>query len=160
MRLRLVWPVALAVLCSGVARPSASTLSARLVGTWRVIQHQERKSPQEDWKDDYGPHPAGYLMYDAAGRMAVQIARVPRPPFTAKDGEPTPAAARAAIDGYVAYFGTFRVDERTGVVTHHVESSLWPDYVGTDQHRPAVLQGDRLTLSDGKTWRVVWERVR
>ena len=59
----------------------------------------------------------------------------------------------------MAYFGRYSVDERTGVVTHHVESGLWPDYVGTDQIRPAKLEGERLILSDGKTWRVVWERV-
>jgi hypothetical protein len=52
------------------------------------------------------------------------------------------------------------VDEAAHAVTHHVEGSLNPSYFGTAQLRPATLEGDRLTLSDGKTFRVVWERVR
>jgi hypothetical protein len=45
------------------------------------------------------------------------------------------------------------------VVTHHVEGSLAPDYTDTDQPRPFTLTGDRLEISDGKTWRRVLERV-
>ncbi len=52
------------------------------------------------------------------------------------------------------------MDEKAGVVTHHVEGSLRPSYLGTDQRRPAKLEGDRLVLSDEKTFRVVWERVK
>ena len=46
------------------------------------------------------------------------------------------------------------------IVTHHVEGSLRPSFFGTDQLRPAMLEGSRLTLSDGgKSFRVVWERI-
>jgi len=41
-----------------------------------------------------------------------------------------------------------------------VEGALAPDYINTDQPRPFRLEGDRLELGDGKTWRVVMERVR
>jgi hypothetical protein len=45
------------------------------------------------------------------------------------------------------------------VVTHHVEGSLAPDYTDTDQPRPFTLTGDRLEISNGKTWRRMLERV-
>jgi hypothetical protein len=91
--------------------------------------------------------------------MSVQIARMPPPRFASgKDRSPTPEEGREAYLGYVAYFGKYSVDETTRVVTHHVEASLMPSFVGTDQRRPATLEGNRLTLSDGKTFRVVWER--
>ena len=35
-----------------------------------------------------------------------------------------------------------------------------PDYTDTDQARPFKLEGDRLEIGDGKTWRRVAERVR
>ena len=52
-------------------------------------------------------------------------------------------------------------------VIHHVELSLFPNWVGSDQQRWVELAGDRLTLSAsplllaGKPQvpRLVWERV-
>jgi hypothetical protein len=46
------------------------------------------------------------------------------------------------------------------VVTHHVEGSLAPEFTDTDQPRPFKLEGNRLEITDGKTWRRVLERVR
>ena len=45
------------------------------------------------------------------------------------------------------------------VVTHHVEGSVHPDYTDTDQPRPVKLEGDRLEIGVGETYRRVFERV-
>ena len=76
------------------------------------------------------------------------------------DFTPTPKEAKAVYLNYVAYFGTFSVDEKLHVITHHVEGSLIPSYIATDQQRPFSLNGDRLEIGDGKTWRRVLERVK
>jgi Lipocalin-like domain len=52
-------------------------------------------------------------------------------------------------------------------VVHHVELSLFPNWVGTDQQRLVELAGDRLILSARplllagqlQVPRLVWERV-
>jgi hypothetical protein len=67
---------------------------------------------------------------------------------------------KTAFTGYVAYFGTYTVDAAKSVVIHHVEGSLKPSFIGTDQPRPFTLAGDRLIIGDGKTWRRVLERVK
>jgi hypothetical protein len=51
------------------------------------------------------------------------------------------------------------VDIKKHVVTIHVEGSLAPDYTDTDQPRPFKLEGDRLEISDGKTWSVCADRA-
>jgi hypothetical protein len=66
----------------------------------------------------------------------------------------------------VAYAGqyTFNGDR----VVHHVELSLFPDWVGTDQHRFPELSEHELTLSvrplllGGKQQvpRLIWQRVQ
>ncbi len=147
---------------AGVAPPPASPkLADQILGRWRLVSIENRDDPSRDWELRYGSSPVGDIAYGADGRMSVQIAKMPRPKFASgQDTSPTPEEAREAYLGYVAYFGTYTVDETARVVTHHVESSLRPGYAGTDQRRPAALEGDRLTLSDGKTFRVVWERVR
>jgi hypothetical protein len=140
----------------------APTLAERLPGTWRLVSYERRESPDAAWTRRFGDHPKGYIMYDATGHMMVEFEKMPPPAKFASgdDWNPTPDEARAALLGYIAYFGTYTVDEAAQAVTHHVEGSLNPSYFGTDQLRPATFEGDRLTLSDGKTFRVVWERVR
>jgi hypothetical protein len=137
-------------------------LHEQLRGTWRLVSYESSKTEGKDWFKRFGEEAKGYIMYDPTGHMMVGFEKMPPPPKFASgdDWNPTADEARAAYLGYVAYFGTYTVDEAAHAVTHHVEGSLNPSYFGTGQLRPATLEGDRLTLSDGKTFRVVWERVR
>ena len=75
-------------------------------------------------------------MYDATGHMMVEFEKMPPPAKFASgdDWNPTPEEARAALLGYIAYFGTYTVDEAAHAVTHHVEGSLNPELL---RHRPA-----------------------
>ena len=96
--------------------------------------------------------------------MHIQVMKVPPlKPFPEANSDtdklPTPEHALAAFTAYLAYFGTYTVDTKKHVVTHHVEGSLSPDYTDTDQPRPYKLEGDRLEIGDGKSWRRVLERV-
>ncbi len=74
------------------------------------------------------------------------ISRTGRARFAAGDllSGTTEEKARAG-EGFVAYAGrySFHGDH----VVHHVELSLFPNWVGTDQQRTVELAGDRLTLS-------------
>ncbi len=148
-----------------VAFAQGPTEGARsLAGTWRVIEFADLDS-NGTWQYPFGEHPRGYFVYDPTGHVHIQIMKVPPlAPFpeakTADGKPPTPEHALAAYNAYVAYFGTYTVDEAKHVVTHHVEGSLAPDYTDTDQPRPFKLQGDRLEIGDGKTWRRVLQRVR
>jgi hypothetical protein len=67
--------------------------------------------------------------------------------------------------GLVAYAGRYSFyGDR---VVHHVELSLFPNWVGSDQERSVELAGDRLALSASplllagqqRVPRLVWERV-
>jgi lipocalin-like protein len=49
------------------------------------------------------------------------------------------------MEGFVAYAGRYRFHGDR--VIHHVELSLFPNWVGSDQQRWLQLAGDRLTLS-------------
>ena len=145
---------------------SASTnLRRQLVGTWRLVTFEDRKDkndPNSEWIYPHGKNPKGYIIYDETGHVTIQIMRTPPPSKFAsgKDDRPTPEEAQAAYDGYVAYFGTYSVDEARHIVIHHVEGSLRPSYIGTDQERPFELSGDRLIIGDQKTWRRDLERVK
>jgi Lipocalin-like domain len=90
-----------------------------------------------------------------------------RRPFKSEDpSRASPEELKDAFDGYFAYFGRYTVDERAGTVTHHLEGGSYPNFVGTDQRRLFMLQGDRLVLSappermggSEVTYVATWER--
>jgi hypothetical protein len=54
---------------------------------------------------------------------------------------------RKAVTGFVAYFGTYDVDEASHTVIHHVEASLIPSWVGTDLKRNFQFVGGSLVLT-------------
>jgi hypothetical protein len=144
-----------------VRRPAQG--AHELIGTWRLVEFADIDKDGK-WQYWYGEHPRGYFVYDATGHVHVQIMKVPPlAPFPESNFDagkmPSPEHALAAYTTYLAYFGTYTVDTKNQVVTIHVEGSLAPDYTDTDQPRPYKLEGDRLEISDGKTWRRVLERV-
>jgi hypothetical protein len=163
--MKMIHALCCSLLLVGVAsaqRPAGEAHA--LIGTWRLVEFADLDKGGK-WQHKYGEHPRGYIVYDASGHVHVQIMKVPPlapfPEAETGDGkQPSAEHAFAAYTAYTAYFGTYTVDEKKHVVTHHVEGSLRPDYTGTDQARPFKLEGDRLEIGDGKTWRRVLERVR
>jgi hypothetical protein len=158
----------IALACVAGPHPDPSTAGAALVGTWRLVSNEEHRA-DGSVTAAWGSHPAGSLMYQANGRMAVQLMDTRRGKFASEDRMAgTPDEVKRAFEGYLAYFGTYTVDERAGVVVHHVEGASFPNLIGTDQRRTFVLSGDRLTLSTPpmvragrrSTYVLVWERQR
>ena len=65
-------------------------------------------------------------------------------------------------DAKGGYFGTYRVDESAGTITHHIEGSWFPNLVGTEQVRQYSLDGSRLSLHAETPWgrvTIVWKKV-
>jgi hypothetical protein len=136
------------------------------VGTWRLIGTDFRDADGNPHQP-YGEHPSGVLIYDANGHMAGQIVRMDRPRFSGNSVfKATRDELRAAIEGYVAYFGTYEINAQDGTITHHVEGCLLPHWLGTDQTRSFEFSGNRLTLRTPPvrfavvlTGAFIWERV-
>jgi Lipocalin-like domain len=136
-----------------------------LVGAWRLVSW-ENQAADGQVTHPMGTDPIGYVLYTADGRFSITISRRDRAGFAAGDllSGTTEEKARA-MEGFVAYAGHYTFDGDR--VIHHVELSLFPNWLGSDQERWVELAGDRLTLSAsplllaGKQQipRLVWERV-
>lgn len=117
-----------------------------LLGTWAFVASEWRRADGKH-ANPFGEAAVGVLTYDTAGYMAAQIMRAGRPP--GPDLPPTiDAAFASAVPGFLAYFGTYEIDEAKAVVTHTVVASSFSAWVGTSHHRRFVIVGDQLTLSD------------
>ncbi len=129
----------------------------RFVGTWKLVSI-ESASPDPM----RGANPIGLIYYDAAGNMAVQIMPDGDRPKWKQGESPTPEQAKEAIAGYVAYFGTYTVDEKARTVSHHRKGTINAGGVGVDYVRRYELTGDRLILTpvENPSTHLTWKRVR
>ena len=142
--------------------------SDRFVGTWRLLECYGK------WSDGrisypYGDKPEGQLIYDGHGNFSGQIAGSGRPAFeTGNLLKGTPEEIKTAFEGYIAYYGTYEVDESKGQVTHHVQSALFPNWIGDIQTRDFEFEGKKLRLNTQPikgsradlTNTLLWERAQ
>jgi len=152
---------------------STPTMRQQLVGAWRLVSI-EVSGPEGSLPDPfYQPGSTGLIVYDVSGWMSVQIAGPRRTPWKSpadrnvgNRGQDAPLKA-AAFDTYYAYFGTWRLDEATAVVTHQVNASLIPAEAGAHYVQTVHIDSaGRLTLTSTDTVggepvvrTKVWERV-
>lgn len=129
-----------------------------LVGTWKLVEAEDRASPNDPWiPGTFGTPPSGYFIYDASGHCSVQIMTVPPVALAAPD-MPTPAEALEIFNNYIAYYGTYTVAD--GFIHQQVEGAWDPSQVGTEQARPYELaDSDTLIIGDQLTYRRTLKRV-
>lgn len=136
------------------------------VGTWRLVEWTLTLDGVPAAKP-FGGAPVGLLTYTADGRMCATLSRSDRPQLDAPTLAAAPVSDRAeAAAGYLAYAGTYEV--HGDVVNHHVEVSLFPNWVGGVQQRLVAWEDGDLVLSsvgtatrDGRTAvnRLQWRRI-
>ena len=145
-------------------------LSAALPGTWRLASRIDtdadgRRRPEPTLGED----PVALLIYDRAGHFSAQFMRRDRsgPAAPASVVQPGGGNNTAASGGYDAYFGTYAVDDATGVVTQWLAGALSAANVGAVLSRAMEVRGDELTIglattaADGTpvTRTLTWARV-
>src|SRR5262245_12377934 len=102
-----------------IPKAPAKSLSSRFVGAWKLVGIETRNAKGEVVPPAGGAvNRTGYIIYDAAGYVAVSILPVTRK--TNAGAQITPDEAKAALGGYAAYFGTFTPDESGTFVVHHL----------------------------------------
>jgi len=137
----------------------------QFIGTWKLISAEVR-SEDGQINYPYGTDAIGYIIYNPDGYMAVVIMNANRTKFGSQDIKSGTTEEKAsAAETYVSYCGKYEIHEHT--VIHHLDVSLFPNWINTDQERFFKFEGNRLTLSTdpflilGKqqTAHLIWEKV-
>ena len=128
---------------SGQTTPTSDE-AKRFIGTWRLVSDSS----------------TGLMYYDSLGNMAAQVMpNRARPKYAG--AQPTPDEAKEALTGYLAYFGTYSVDERAHTITHHRKANINPGQINDDAVRRYEFSGDRVILTPADSGnRIVWERAK
>jgi hypothetical protein len=73
---------------------------------------------------------------------------------------------KAVVQGSIAYFGTYNVDEDGHMFIVHIGGSTYPNWVGTDQKRIFAITGDELKYTNANRSAgagvalVLWKRAK
>lgn len=141
-------------------------LNEQFIGTWRLDDYEYERSDGEKIYP-FGDNPCGILIYTAEGFVSAQISRRERKKFGSRSRwNVTTEEMVQAYKDYLAYFGTYQIEESAGQITHTVEGSLFPDYIGSLQVRLYVHSAGQLILrtppmpagAHTVTGRLVWSR--
>jgi Lipocalin-like domain len=128
---------------SGQTAPTSDE-AKRFIGTWRLVSDSS----------------TGLMYYDSLGNMAAQVMpNRARPKYAG--AQPTPDEAKEALTGYLAYFGTYSVDERAHTIAHHRKANINPGQINDDAVRRYEFSGDRVILTpvDSRN-QIIWERAK
>ncbi len=116
------------------------------LGVWKIVSYEFRLRDGILIRP-MGQGVRGLLIYDPSGWMMLQIMDPERPCFESGDWlQGTPGEIQSAWEGAFAYYGTFEVDNRRGMVIHHIQGAAFPNWIGTERELFAELADDTLTL--------------
>jgi hypothetical protein len=114
----------------GNAVSQQKSLKEQLVGTWAFVSSTGKLA---DGSAVWGTNPQGQLSFDANGRYSIIIVRSDMTKYASNNRmQTTPAEDKATVQGAVAYFGTYTVNEADRSYTNHVLGSSYPNWNGAD----------------------------
>jgi opacity protein-like surface antigen len=151
----------LLALVAALSSAQAQPVAQRLVGSWELVNYEIIAA---DGARRPGAYDRGQISYDSSGRMSAHLMNSAN---TSEQAPQTDDARAAAYRRYLGYWGPFVVDDAKGIVTHIVDGSSNPSWVGSRQVRYYELSADnaQLTLSlrdaNGRTTQaLVWKRSK
>jgi hypothetical protein len=150
MNRRSILGISMAVVSGGAlvaanAVAQQKTLKDQIVGTWVMVSNITTRADGTK-VDTFGPNPKGIAVFESNGRMITVVTRSDLPKF-ASNNRATGSADenKAAVQGTIAYYGTYSIDEAQKSLSIQIESATYPNWSGTTQKRTIVLSGDELT---------------
>ncbi|MVZ64468.1 hypothetical protein GQF61_01275 [Sphingobacterium sp. DK4209] len=124
-----------------------TTIKNELIGTWTLLSYIEIPTNGADSTFPMGKSPVGTIMYGADGYMSVQISNPARQKFNSNDRYVADAAEmEACVKGFIAFSGSYHIDNKQAVVKYHINNSSYPNWEGEIQERKVDFEGDILYL--------------
>jgi hypothetical protein len=115
----------------------------------------------------YGENARGMLVLTADGHYSIVVGRATLPKFAAGSRtKGTPEENKAIIDGSIAHFGKYTIDDGGKSITFTPQMATFPNWDGAAQKRALKVAGDTLTYTvtapsaGGGPNDVVWKRVK
>ncbi|OWW18461.1 lipocalin-like domain-containing protein [Noviherbaspirillum denitrificans] len=141
------------------------SLKEQIVGTWKYISVDNIR-PDGSRVPLFGPNPQGRVTFDNQGNYVLMTSRADQPKFASGNrNEGTNDEYKAVVQGSIAHFGKYEVNEADKSITFHIEASTFPNWNGIDQKRPFSISRDELkwvtpSASSGGSAEVMLKRAQ
>jgi Lipocalin-like domain len=128
------------------------SLKEQIVGTWAAVSWVQANMDGSKLLR-FGSYPKGASVFDANGRFFIMFARPD--PLKIVSGNPmkaTPDENQSIAEGSIAYLGTFTVDEMDRSIILSIETSTFPNQIGSTQKWTiASITANELKISNFAT---------
>lgn len=146
-----------------------TSIKNEIIGSWKLLSYIEVSLESTNSYFPVGKTPDGILMFNPDGYMSVQISSNEQQHFESDDRtEASDQEIRSRILSYIAFSGRYMVDNNAACVIYHIETSLFPNWVGAKQIRKLDFENDILyqktlepILSNGELVHahMTWQRI-
>ena len=138
-----------AALLPGNVVGQQKSVKEQLVGTWTFVS-STTKLP--DGSPAWGTKPKGLLIFTENGYFSSQIVRSDLPKFASNNrAQGTPEENRSVVQGSIATFGKYTVDDTKKTYTLKFEGSSFPNRAETEQTRAFEITADELKVANPST---------
>lgn len=121
------------------------TLKEQIVGTWSAVSQYVEQYGNK--LEPFGSDPKGMVVYDSGGRFILVLQRGSLPKFASNNRMTgTAEENRAIVQGSIAYFGRYSVNESEHKLNLHYDGSTYLNWDGEDQVRLIDISGDELKM--------------
>lgn len=123
----------------------AQSLGQQIVGTWMAVSQYVDQDGRR--LEPFGSNPKGMVVYDASGHFVLVLQRATLPKFASNNRMAgTADENKAIVQGSIAYFGRYTIDEKDHKLNLRYEGSTYPNWDGEDQTRLIEISGDELKM--------------
>lgn len=124
----------------------AQGLKEQIVGAWSpVSQYVEQDGKR---LDPFGNDPKGIVIYQADGHFVLYLQKASLPRFASNNRlTGTAEENKAIVQGSIAYFGRYSIDESAAQMRIHYDGSTFPNWDGEDQVRLVAVSNDQLSIT-------------
>lgn len=148
----------------GAAFAQQGPMKELIVGTWAFVS-SNAKGP--DGNPLWGANPNGFFILTDNGHFSWQVFSSDRPKFAGNDRlRATPDEYTRTMQGSLAYFGTYTINEAAKTISFKTDGSTFPNSEGEVLKRVITkLSADDLIYTNpatttGASVDAVWKRVK
>ena len=147
--------------CGSSQKPDSNRLKNdnEIVGTWQLIEFPDYDTTENIWIHPFGEKVKGYFTYTKNNIVNLNISNEESIILSPDSLSIVKYSYSDVLNNSLGYFGNYTIDFENSIVTHHVKGGSIPWYIGTDQQRPFILNGDTLIIGDNKTWKRILIKV-
>jgi hypothetical protein len=120
------------------------TIKKKFIGVWELVNVDMRSL---DGKDLGQGRRKGCLIYTEQGYVSAQLGYPQIRKFESENKlKATNKEIRFAFDTFDSYYGKYEIDKENEIIRHHIEFSLFPNWIGTTLERSYKFINDHLEL--------------